>query len=95
MICICSTFLESETTTSEYQEVEEISETPLPKFDIAALIHSQEFIFFAGIAVVVFISLIVMCAACAASTKKKPRRPPGYDRAATQVTVKLTSLTSQ
>lgn len=76
---------ESETTTSEYQEVEEIIETPIQKLDIATLIQSQEFFFFAGIAVIVLISLIIMCAACVASTKKKPRRPPGYDRAATQV----------
>lgn len=78
-------FLENETTTSEYQEVEEISETPIPKFDIATLIQSQEFFFFVGIAVIVLISIVIMCAACFASTKKKPRRPPGYDRAATQV----------
>ncbi|ODN04404.1 Tyrosine-protein kinase transmembrane receptor Ror2 [Orchesella cincta] len=77
-------FCENETTTNEYQEVEEFSESPVTRFDIPTLMQSQEFIIFVGIAVIVLISLIVMCAACVASTKKKPRRPPGYDRAATQ-----------
>lgn len=54
-------------------------------WDFQTFIHTQEFLFFAGIGVVVLMSLVVMCAACIASGKKKPRRPPGYDRAATNV----------
>ncbi|CAL8077742.1 unnamed protein product [Orchesella dallaii] len=88
-------FCENETTTNEYQEIEEFSESPIVRFDLPALMQSQEFIIFVGIAVIVVISLIVMCAACVASTKKKPRRPPGYDRAATnEVEIDLDKLGS-
>jgi hypothetical protein len=82
--------LEKDIEDQEFEEVTVIqtkSDLNFWDWDIQAFIYTQEFILLAAIAVVVVISLVIMCVACIASTRKKPRRPPGYDRAATQVTV--------
>lgn len=75
--------------TENFNDYEEVTVVQTPTetniWDFHTFIYTQEFLFLSGIGVVVLMSLVVMCAACIASSKKKPRRPPGYDRAATQV----------